>query len=80
MTLVFPDSFKKRRHPVLPGATQWTFDNKDGDRIISIVGGGQWLHGDGVRTFEMYDYRDGDLYEHLLVEEINQHLAENPLD
>jgi len=80
MTLVFPDSFKRKSHPVIPGATQWTLANKDGRVIISIVGGGMGLYGDGVRTFEMYDSREDDVQGHLLIEEINQHLAENPLD
>ena len=75
----FPDSFTKQTHPVVPGATQWKLFNNDDEVIISIVGGGHGLYGDGVKTFEMYDFREGDVQGYLSTDEINKHLAENPI-
>ena len=46
---------------------------------ISIVGGGHGLYGDGVKTFEMYDFRESDVQGYLSVDEINMHLAKNPI-
>jgi len=84
----FPESFEERVHPVVPGATQWLYfipDNHPnpeliaGQTIISIVGGGHGLHGDGVDTFEMWDFREDNPHGYLTAEEINQHLQDHPL-
>lgn len=72
--ITFPESFARRSHPVIPGATQWTYP-KTGKTIISIVGGGMGLHGDGVVTFEMYDFREEGPLDYLNHDEINDHLA-----
>ncbi len=77
VTPVFPDDFKQKIHPVILGATQWVYI-KDGEVQISIVGGGSGLYGDGVRTFEMYDFREHDVQGYLTEDEINEHLRNNP--
>ena len=51
---------------------------KDGEVLISIVGGGSGLYGDGVRTFEMFDFREDEPQSYLLEDEINEHLKNNP--
>lgn len=79
MDLKFPDSFSKQTHSVVSGATQWKLYNDDNEAIISIVGGGHGLYGDGVKTFEMYDFRESDVQGYLSADEINKHLAENPI-
>lgn len=79
MDLKFPDSFSKQTHSVVSGATQWKLYNNDDEAIISIVGGGHGLYGDGVKTFEMYDFRESDVQGYLSADEINMHLAENPI-
>ena len=77
-TIVFPDDFSRMMHKVIPGATQWVYP-KTGDVVISVVGGGFGIHGDGVRTFEMYDFREDEPQGYLLEEEINEHLEKNPI-
>jgi len=76
----FPEDFHMKIHPVVPGATQWTYAPEGKDTVISIVGGGYGLYGDGLRTFEMYDFREDGPQGHLLVEEINEHLQNNPIE
>jgi hypothetical protein len=77
ITIMFPYDFQKRIHPVIPGAAQWVYI-KDGEVQISIVGGGLGLYGDGVRTFEMFDFREDEPQSYLLEDEINEHLKNNP--
>lgn len=77
ITIMFPHDFQKRIHPVIPGAAQWVYI-KDGEVQISIVGGGSGLYGDGVRTFEMFDFREDEPQSYLLEDEINEHLKNNP--
>lgn len=78
MNPVFPKDFLCGQHPVVPGAIQWTYPTSDGT-VISIVGGGMGLYGDGIKTFEMYDFRESEPRGYLTIEEINQHLTENPI-
>ena len=73
----FPESFKRKIHSVVPGATQWVLKDEEGNTVISVVGGGYGLYGDGVRTFEMYDFREEEPQGYLTKEEINKHLVEN---
>ena len=81
-TLKFPEDFTKKIHRVIPGATQWLFEyNNDTNEMISIVGGGFGLHGDGVRTFEMWDTKN--MYDpqgYMTTEEIQEWLDEHPMD
>ena len=80
-TAVFPNDFSEREHPNVPGATQWRYPKylADGEiTMISIVGGGYGLNGDGVRTFEMFDFREEDTRGYMTKEEINDHLSANP--
>jgi len=74
----FPEDFLHSSHQNVPGASRWVYP-KTGDTVISIVGGGYGLYGDGVRTFEMYDFRDEEPQGYLTREEINAHLEANPV-
>jgi len=81
-TLKFPDDFNKKPHPVIPGAVQYLYEpNGDYGDMISIVGGGFGLYGDGVTTFEMWDTKnDYDVQGYLTAEEINHWLQNHPLE
>jgi len=81
-TLKFPEDFTKMKHRVIPGAYQWLFEyNNETNEMISIVGGGFGLHGDGVRTFEMWDTKNmHDPQGYMTADEINQWLDEHPVD
>jgi len=76
--LIFPQDFERITHQVVPGATQWYWTN--GDIKISIVGGGQGLMGDGVVSFEMWDFREADVRGYLNLKEINKHLKKFPVE
>lgn len=67
-----------REHQIIAGAKQMTL-SVDDKVVVSIVGGGFGLYGDGVSTFEMWDYREDEPQGYLSVDEINQHLQDNPL-
>ena len=81
-TIKFPDDFKKSAHHCIPGAVQYLCKlGDDKDNMISIVGGGYGLYGDGVRTFEMWDTKN--MYDpqgYMTAEEINQWLSDHPID
>lgn len=71
----FPDDFKKLKHRCIPGATQWTYSDSNDDMLYSVVGGGIGIHGDGVKTFEMYDTSKEDVVlSFATVEDINEYL------
>ena len=80
--LRFPDDFKKSAHHCIPGAVQYLYElGDDNDNMISIVGGGFGIHGDGVRTFEMWDTKN--MYDptgYMTSEEINQWLLDHPIE
>lgn len=71
--VTFPESFQISEHHVVPGATQWTFIKPNGNNI-SIVGGGFGLYGDGINTFEMYDFDEDEPRGYMTKEEINDYL------
>ena len=75
----FPESFDKKLHIVIPEATQWTLANDKDEVIISVVGGGMGLNGDGITSFEMWDNREDDPQMYLTVDEINAHITKNPI-
>jgi hypothetical protein len=85
MSHIFPKDFKIKAHQVVTGAKQWTLSSKDEDGldlkvIISVVGGGKTgLHGDGITTFEMWDFRDNDPQGYLSIDDINAHLKAHPI-
>lgn len=60
------------------GGKQWLF-SVDGKDIISVIGGGNGTYGDGVKTFEMWDFREEDVQGWMTVQELEQHIVENPL-
>lgn len=75
--LIFPYDFKSTTHTIIPGATQWLWE--ESDIRISIVGGGRGIMGDGVVSFEMYDFREDDVQGYLNVDDINAHLKKFPV-
>jgi hypothetical protein len=81
-TIKFPEDFVKKSHGVLPGATQWLYNRNDGNHnIISIVGGGLGLYGDGVESFEMWDTKYmNDPQGYMTKEEIQTWLDEHPIE
>lgn len=74
----FPEDFSVSAHPNVPGGTRWKYP-KEGDTVISIVGGAYGLNGDGVVTFEMFDFREDGPWDYLTREEINAHLEDHPV-
>jgi hypothetical protein len=68
----FPEDFREVAHPI-KGARRWIFEE------ISVVGGGVGIYGDGINTFEMWDFREPQPQGYLTKEEINLHLQDNPL-
>ena len=78
MKQTFPEDFKQLPHRIVPGASQWIFP-KEGEAVISVIGSGSGLYGDGVTTFEMYDFREDDVQGHLTKEDINEHLKAYPV-
>lgn len=75
----FPNDFAKQFHPLIPGAVQYTLYNTDGKRLYSVVGGAMGLHGDGVRTFEMFSDNLNDVVlSYATADEINEYLSEGP--
>ena len=75
--LIFPYDFEIIPHKYIPGATQWLWENDD--ITISIVGGAAGLMGDGITSFEMYDFREDDVQGYLTKDEINAHLIKFPV-
>jgi hypothetical protein len=80
--LKFPEDFTGKPHRVVPGAYQWLFEyNNDTDEMISIVGGGSGLYGDGITTFEMWDTKNMDEPQgYMTTDDINQWLNDHPVD
>ena len=72
----FPDDFTKREHPLIPNAIQYTYQDSNGNNMYSIVGGGIGTRGDGVHTFEMFDYlRQDVVLSYAMEEDINEYLS-----
>ena len=74
----FPEDFTVKNHQIVQNAKQWLL-KKDNEIIISIVGGGYGLYGNGIDTFEMWDYREDQPQGYLTKDEINTHLQYNPI-
>ena len=74
----FPDDFEFKNHHVLKGAKQWLLKDINSEVVISIVGGHTGLYGDGVSTFEMFDFREDEPQGYLTTDQINEHLKKNP--
>ena len=73
----FPEDFTKISHSVIPGAYQYLYKyNDDCNNVVSIVGGGLGLRGDGVNTFEMWDTKH--MYDpagYMSIDDINEWLS-----
>ena len=74
----FPEDFTVENHQIVQNAKQWLL-KKDNEIIISIVGGGYGLYGNGIDTFEMWDYREYQPKTYLTKDEINTHLQKYPI-
>ena len=82
---VFPDDFEKKPHmisewPEAGQNWQWLLCDAHGSQLVSVVGGdfhGLW--GDGIETFEMWDFSEEDPRPHLTAEDINNHLRSKPV-
>ena len=74
----FPEDFTVKNHEIVQNAKQWLL-KKNNETIISIVGGGYGLYGNGIDTFEMWDYREEQPQSYLTKDEINTHLQNNPI-
>ena len=74
----FPEDFTVENHQTVQNAKQWLL-KKDNEIIISIVGGGYGPYGNGIDTFEMWDYREYQPKVYLTKDEINTHLQNNPI-
>jgi hypothetical protein len=82
-TVKFPDDFVKLDHDVIPGAVQflYTYKNSNTNEMISVIGGGIAIHGDGVRTFEMWDTQNmDDPRGYMTKEEIQEWLDNHPIE
>ena len=77
--MIFPEDFTLEPHKVVANANQWLL-KQDDKVIISIVGGGIGLYGNGVTTFEMLDFREEEPRGYLTIDEINEHLRDNPIN
>ncbi len=73
--MIFPDDFTSKAHEEVPGATQWLADKPDGVQI-SIVGGGKYLYGDGITTFEMCYFDEDNPKRFLTKEDINEYIKD----
>lgn len=69
----FPESFTEIEHPLKKGAKQWIL-SINGENRISIVGGGVGLYGNGITTFEYWDFYEDSPIGYLSKEEINEKL------
>ena len=69
----FPESFLKKPHS-FPGATQWLLRESKGRVAISVIGGVRGLYGDGVLTFEIWDFKEDDVRGYMTKEQINDHI------
>lgn len=72
--MIFPENFEKKPHPVVPNAIQYIGIKPNG-QTISIVGGGKGLYGDGINTFEMWDFDEEEPRGYLNKEKINEYLS-----
>lgn len=70
----FPEDFTKSVHPVFPCAIQYKATKSNG-QTISIVGGAIGLYGNGITTFEMWDFDNDSPEPCLTVDDINTYLS-----
>lgn len=68
----FPTSFEVKPHDCIPFAKQWLYKNES--ITISIVGGGKGLYGDGINTFEYWDFSQKNPIPYLTKRSINARL------
>ena len=73
-TLKFPDDFTSEQHRF--GGIHYKYSLFN-ELKISIVFG-RSFYSNGIDTYEMWDYREGDPQGYLSIEQINEHLKNNP--
>lgn len=73
----FPKDFKKRPHPYFKKGFQFEL-KQYGKTVISVISGNT-EYGNGIKTFEMFDFREEDVQRYLSKCQINKHLALYPL-
>lgn len=77
----FPQDFELKAHSVVQGAKHWTLKHPTTNEIIiSVVGGGRGLYGNGTTSFEMWDFREAEPHAYLTADDINEHLKNNPIN
>lgn len=72
--MTFPEDFKLTLHSIVPGAIQYKATKPNGT-IISIIGGGMGLYGDGDTTFEMWDMDEEEPRGYMTKDQINEYLS-----
>jgi hypothetical protein len=79
--LKFPEDFVIRPH-FIPGAQQWLYSyNDNSNDMISIVGGGIGINGDGEETFEMWDTKNMmDPMGYMSREDIQKWFEDHPIE
>ncbi len=75
-TINFPQDFMSRPHSVGVG-TQFCYPDFENTRISIVIG--DMFYSNGSTTYEMWDFREEDPQGYLTVDEINEHLQNNPL-
>lgn len=81
----FPEDFTCEPHHLTDlgwayrNAKQWKYVKPNGI-LISVVGGCAGLHGDGVNTFEMWDFDQEEPQGYLTKEQINEYLNNINID
>jgi hypothetical protein len=78
-SIKFPQDYDTRDHKYYKGSTEYLLRNDDGKPVISVVGG-NGAHGDGVNTFELWDFREFKPINNLTIEQVNQYVKDHPID
>ena len=71
----FPQDFKFRSHPIGQCA-QFCYPDFENVEISVVIG--DVFYSNGVDTYEMYDFRQNEPQGWLTVDDINNHLLNNP--
>ena len=71
----FPNSFQKYAITCDKNAFHWTIRGSDGLVFVGVIGGGRYsMFGDGVRDFQMYDFREDGPRHNMTAEEITTYI------
>lgn len=77
----FPEDFEEEtNHPLDKDSKCWYIrDYGTDDPLIGIFGGGLCIKGDGVETYELYDYRTDESFEYVTQDDIDLYLIRKPV-